>query len=1514
MDAFLPDGGVVIYSLPPKVGDTLNAIVTGAAAAKYEWAVSLDGEEWSVIDSETDETFDVTADLVGMYVKVTVTAEDEETASDVTSSPVYDSLALLSADQTGKSVVTLTTNGPVTALDDIDVLKGSKEVEIDSIDYEDDGAVVTLKNAIVADAEYTVTLTPADEDDEATSATFTGEKAELERIEFLNNVLVMKDSSYSKGFAYVKGYDQFDDEVTLSGLTVTPGIGQFESYDITTGKITIGSGVAAGETSPFMTVKEVPVFVQYQAGTNIVSAQANLTVSTQAYLASLEFGEIDKDGTKRDDERLTITELSSKKYYVEILDPQDQYGNTLSADDLNAQKDGDNGNKTLFVIPDNKSGAFYKTGNFGTLNGKTILWLEDIGANTRPGTMALTITGAGGATFTTDVTIEDDPYIDTLNVTYPALYPNVDESDELEFSAVDQYGDPVDLFSFKPENTTNVKTLNFGDANHMANKNTSIQISGAASFNRVTYNSAEKNFKVTLSTWGAEKGNIISFVANTAGLKVTTASVTVGGTGTSAKIKSSGSSIQLVSLHDETYDFNNKIQFEDANGQVMKRTDTYYPRYADATALTLSSTKGADFKPYAFFWTLAENKLTAAGTPDQTWNSARDDDGNRISVNGKFNVWDMDGETQDVYVILWGEDNTEAVLLDQKPFHFTRTSGVEKSWTASCSDTLYVKDRDDYEDSVSVKVTAKTDKGETYEIKGGRITLGGIPFETSNNTVYGDYPLDEDGSKVATVYVDGDEKTSVTINYSNDDPVPAKASWKFKTTNNGSRKVSKFGTEVSGDAPSEFDTAYSGTSISIAKGVMTITNANYLGDTFTAKIADQYGNDWENTIFKANGVEITDGFEFKDGEKYVIEYSAEGVTGRFTMYAQDDITASVEQAKVAKSVKTDAQLAAALANPEIDEIYVDYLANLNGLTISKDVYYRGDGDDVVDAITMAAVTLNGGDLIFEAEDVTITTLTMTDGDVYVNEGAKLTLGGAVALGDNNIYVNGGILSTGTDITTATGKTGAVVLGADAELDATASINITNLTITEAATTSSPAIVDATGQTITVTKATIAGHGVLADGTIKAAATGAEINITGTSLALAKTTAVLDLTGLAAANIKSINLGTNDGEVIVTTNDALVSLLGNAATNGKISVDGAITLSANQQIKSTKAIEIADANKYLTGTILCNKNNKLTVSGDASNLVVANSGDLTVAAGATVKEVDNKSTGDLTVKGTGTVTTLRAEAGSETTVESTGTVTNLTGTTGGTLNAEAGATIAGQSVTAPGTVENITASTTGTDVNTEAAKEARTILDALSITNPTTLTTAEYKTANTDKTDTTEVKADLLTAVKALVVKALGTNYDSEKDKLEVTIAWTDGTVTNPIAATNTGKYKVTVELNGATKTDEKDTNFTFTNLPTGPKAAAAAKVTADGQTIKAATLSKAEVAQGVDADAVKTEIAKVINAVEGLNYKDYAVTEITPSVDTSAAGDKAVTVTLKSAEENATTITGVSVTVAVADT
>ena len=705
--------------------------------------------------------------MVGSTIKVVVTAENGNVfESDETEEVgVYEALEILSAEQKGAKTVLVTFSDDVTALDDIDVFKGSKEVDVDDIDYNDNTAVITLTNKIVSDAEYTVVFTPANGDD-ASEATFIGEKAQLKEIRFLNHVLVMADTTYKKGYAYVKGYDQFGDELALTGLNVVPGVGEFTGYDIDTGRITIeDTNAAANTTGIFLLMKEVPVFAQYQQGNEVISGQAVLEVSTQSFVSEVEFGEIAKDGgDMRADGRITLAELGSGKYYVPFETIKDQYGNDMDAELLNDQKNGTgaDGNKTLFVIPA-ANGAFYSTGNFGTIDGQTVLWLE-AGANAKPGSMDLTIVGAGGGTFSTPITIDDDPYIDSLTVSYPELYENDDVTEELEFSAVDQYDDDIDLWTFRPTVTTTSTagdTLQFTDENHMTQIKTNIVATGAT-FNKVDYDYTTKTFKVTLKVTGDAK-QLATFTTTTAGMNVNPVSITIGQRGEGAKVKSalkSGTDTQLTPTDrgkNNKVEFNKVVQFEDANGRAMVRGESPdYPQFLPTFGVG-DKILGYDSKlEYdKFYWTLSSEKINKDDdTLDNDEITAL-----ALDANGTYTYDEAEAANggYDVYVTLYAAQSGVAntyYLVDDQDFHLTSVKGADKTFEVTLKDTLWASK--DSNDDVEATIKATTDLGETYTVKADRLKITSGLFSNSTSKLSGTLSADinpASGTEDVTVFV-----------------------------------------------------------------------------------------------------------------------------------------------------------------------------------------------------------------------------------------------------------------------------------------------------------------------------------------------------------------------------------------------------------------------------------------------------------------------------------------------------------------------------------------------------------------------------------------------------------------------------------------------------------------------------------------------------------------------------------------------------------------------------------------
>ena len=405
------------------------------------------------------------------------------------------------------------------------------------------------------------------------------------------------------------GKNDFDEDIILSGLTITAAPSDNTSYDSSTGKITIESNTA----SQYAIVKTVSVFVQYTGADGLpLTAQANLEVTNIGYPSEVEFGEIKKSGTPREDGRITIEEISSNKYYVELDTINDQYGHEMTVDDLNKL----NSESLLTVIPTPASNSMFfgVSGTpFGEIEGKKVIYLTR--GNDLPGTGKLMITSAGGS-FDMDITIEDNPFIQTLSVDVPDIYES-EESDEFAFSAVDQYEKDINLYDFCPdEDGAGLANgiLLFKDKNNLSGgTQTKIEASDKGTW-RVIKDTVKKTFKVTYTPNAATQArNVITFNTITAGMVPNTKTVSVGTIGGARQIIYDGLTMTLTGKKNLA----EVLKFKDANGKTMDRqnpsTMDSYPRFLGNGAITTDSTIKEKEYNGTYYWTLTDKKLATTG-------------------------------------------------------------------------------------------------------------------------------------------------------------------------------------------------------------------------------------------------------------------------------------------------------------------------------------------------------------------------------------------------------------------------------------------------------------------------------------------------------------------------------------------------------------------------------------------------------------------------------------------------------------------------------------------------------------------------------------------------------------------------------------------------------------------------------------------------------------------------------------------------------------------------------------
>ena len=812
--------------------------------------------------------------MVGSTIKVVATAESGNTfeSAETEEVGVYEALEILSAEQIAKDKVQVTFSAPATADDKLTVKKGATEQSFTEA-FDDDTYLtktLTFKNNL-ATGTYTVTLTPADEDVDPSSVEFEAKSStKANRLEIENKYLVMKDGNFKEGYFFIKGYNEFDEEINLSGLTLNVAPSDSVSYDSSTGKVTVKYA-----NPGYAVVKNVSVFAQY-TGKNgdIVTCQETLEVTTIGYPSEIEFGDVKKDGTPRSDGRITIAELGSNKYYVELNSVKDQYGNELSAKDLNDLKTAG----FLTVIPDSNSPIYFGTNAtpFTTKGDKVVVFLTP--SNGLPGAGQLMITGAGG-TFSKDILIEDDPYIASLSVTVPDLYENA-WSDEFSFEAVDQYSDEINLYDFVPADGETLQTLTFKDMNHQVNKPTTITAEALGTW-KVKKDTVKKTFKITYLPKGTEK-SIVTFTTLPAGLLATNVqTATIGAKGKGALIvpQTSAATIEFGG----TSNISSYIQFKDANGKIMDRLDpadakTKYPKFiggADAAAIKTNA-KIADKDITSWVWTVSEDKLaedsTQGNTVVTTALAAEKYDADGVidgNITNTANVLAVSAASPvaNYYVTLLGGDGTNYKVLDSQTFRFvyvpTSLNNVKYKVNDTSKMLLYAAPGS--EDKEEIKVTATNDAGESWTVPAAQISLTPeAPFTSDGNKVVGDIANKQGkGTLDVKVYVDSYDARegiiavdTVKIAYDDADPVATSTSIGLETTDALTNGTVPEGSDWKPAGVLDLTSGAANAVVTMNDGAFQITGATVWNDTFTASIKDQYGVTMKNSTVKMNGYEM----------------------------------------------------------------------------------------------------------------------------------------------------------------------------------------------------------------------------------------------------------------------------------------------------------------------------------------------------------------------------------------------------------------------------------------------------------------------------------------------------------------------------------------------------------------------------------------------------------------------------------------------------------------------------------
>ena len=834
------------------------------------------------IEGATDETLGVTVAMVGSTIKVVATAENGNTFSSEATEEVgvYEALEILSAEQVKKDKVKVTFSAPVTADDKLTVTKGATEKAIDSIIPDDDnlGATIVMKDALAA-GEYVVTLTPADEDEDPSSVTFEAMTAnKAERIEILGDYLVMKDTNFQEGYCFIKGYNHFDEEVTLSGLTVTAAPSTSTQYDSSTGKLTVKSN----EANQYAIIKQVTVYAQAMVDSKAIVAQKTLQVSSIGYPAEVEFGEITKDATNAPDisDGITINEINSGLYYIPIVSVKDNYGNEMLAKDLN-YLDLKN---LLTTIPTDDDSLYFSVRHEGSVftekNGQVVVFLDK--GNNKPGTFNFLMTSAGGQ-FEKEVKIIENPYIDTLNVTVPDIY-EYEETDEFGFVGYDQDGNELDLYDYLTAGETADGELDFNDKQNLTNSWTKINAGNTGKW-RVQKFADTKTYKVTFvpNTSVKAKG-MVNFIITTASFNTETKLVTVGARGTSGTISS-----ELKSAAKTEFDFNKNLQFLDANGKKMDRAhNEKYPMFVPKdTVVTASLAKANtdqltdekiaeanhddnDNNDFRFFYVVSSADKVVNGTiSESVTQNAGDASNGKVQDPGQYYVFLIAAQAPNYYT-----DMTKTRIIDSRSFYVSKgqVGDIPVSYTAKVSNKLYTGDQ--YDEPVEVKVDITYRNGVVdkdvaasglaldggFKVAGNKISKGTVKGDGETtvsvylDTVYGD--RNGDGVKDTTnPYTNDGAVATCKLTYADDDPVGTKIDFKRKTISDA---LPFYGTIWSEDETETVWDLNKGitSAITVKDGELTMTNGNVANDTYTMTVKDQYGIAMKDAKYYINGEQV----------------------------------------------------------------------------------------------------------------------------------------------------------------------------------------------------------------------------------------------------------------------------------------------------------------------------------------------------------------------------------------------------------------------------------------------------------------------------------------------------------------------------------------------------------------------------------------------------------------------------------------------------------------------------------
>lgn len=312
------------------------------------------------------------------------------------------------------------------------VKKGTITANVASVTFADDKKSAELKMAAkLTKGDYTVTVTGLTET--ALTGTATGVLDETAtKIEILSDKMaaVFTGANITSAKVSYSVTNQYGEDITSSAPYINWN-STFGGVTPSSGVLTItpsGSSLLMGQTGVITGVMTSPVVV----------VTKTVTVGMPASVDSVSFSSLyNADGK-------TINTASTYTDFVVVFDAKDQYGNDLTASDLNTDMVVASTNPTVFTVASSNP----VLANQGPKGNQLGIQLQAPAGTALDGTSSIRmISKTTGKMFEFPVTVVKASTVDTFTMSAPEKTVAVGETVEIPFTAADQNGAAVTTFA-----------------------------------------------------------------------------------------------------------------------------------------------------------------------------------------------------------------------------------------------------------------------------------------------------------------------------------------------------------------------------------------------------------------------------------------------------------------------------------------------------------------------------------------------------------------------------------------------------------------------------------------------------------------------------------------------------------------------------------------------------------------------------------------------------------------------------------------------------------------------------------------------------------------------------------------------------------------------------------------------------------------------------------------------------------------------------------------------------------